>query len=670
LKLVSTLLFIFLSTNVYSQNWLRVDSVFSLSGVGVKNFSAPAFGDLNNDGDLDLLLGNSSDITDFYWNNSHQFPSTFTKDTSILFNIYSGGQINTNSDYPVFVDLDNDTDLDLVIGGYNGLLYYKNIGTKLSPQFTEDYSVFADVNLKIGQDAKPAFVDIDNDGDLDLYCGIGESFISGPTAGITMSFKNTGTALQPQFTLNSSFVAGIPDLGLNSYPAFADLDNDGDFDLLFGRDQGSLVYYKNTGTKQNPIWTNNSELFSGIESATYWKNPVLTDLDYDGDFDLVYGTSSGVLFVYKNIGSVSSPTFQYYPDYFKITKLNGNGASVSLADFDGDGDNDLLSGIWTGKFIYFRNDGNSTKPVFNQVDVSFSNFTQITSYSTPVFVDIDNDGDFDIVSGALNGQVYLYINTNGVFTQNTSTFSSIDVGWSSIPSFADLDGDGDLDLLVGSETGISTKYFSNDGYNNFQENVSTFSTVAFPNYSRPTLADIDNDNDYDLIIGDGWGEVFYYLNEGTMYFPKWAQFDVLFDGIEVKQNAHPGFADLDGDGRKDMIIGEYDGNFNYFKNLFSPITVIEDQNTTSSVNDFILFQNYPNPFNPVTTISYDLKIAGRVTLKVYDILGNLVKTLVDEDKVFGIHRVDFLADSLASGVYFYTLRVNGVAYSKSMIFMK
>jgi hypothetical protein len=64
-----------------------------------------------------------------------------------------------------------------------------------------------------------------------------------------------------------------------------------------------------------------------------------------------------VLYVYRNIGTVTSPSFQYYPDYFKIIKLNGGSATVSLKDYDGDGDKDLLSGDWLGKFNYFRNDG-------------------------------------------------------------------------------------------------------------------------------------------------------------------------------------------------------------------------------------------------------------------------------------------------------------------------
>lgn len=659
---------VLISSNLFPQNWLHVDSIFNVSGVSVKDFSAPEFADLNNDGNLDLILGNLDDRAEFFWNNSNSFPTTFTKDNSVLDNIYSGGLVGTNADYPAFIDLDGDSVLDLAIGGYNGIKYYKNIGTIFSPEFVAVDTIFTDVNLQIGSDGQPAFIDIDDDGDLDLFVGIGESLFGGPTPGITMGFRNTGTASDPVFTLDNSLVTGIPDIGLNSYPTFADLDGDEDYDLLFGRDLSTLVYYRNTGTKQNPVWTQNSTLFAGIESTSYWKNPDLADIDYDGDYDLVYGTADGVMYVYRNMGTPVSPAFQHYPNYFRIIKLSGNGATASLADFDGDGDNDLLSGIWSGGFVYFRNDGTPLTPVFNQVNTSFSNLDAGT-YSTPCFVDIDKDNDYDIVSGALDGQVYLYVNNNGTFNQNTTMFNGIDIGWQSIPSFADLDADGDLDLLVGAETGSETKFYINDGSNVFTVNTTVFAGVTFPSYGRPTLADIDNDGDYDLIIGDNWGTVKYYRNDGTVNSPAWVRSDSLFAGVEVDQAPHPAFADLDGDARKDMIIGEYNGNFSYYKNLFSPLTDVDDQ-YSGLPDDFILYQNYPNPFNPVTTIIYQLFTGSNTSLKVYDILGKEVATLVNEFKPAGRYQIVFDAAHLSSGIYFYTLQSSGKFITKQMILIK
>ena len=669
MKNLVVFLFTILSISLFPQNWLKVDSIFAVSGVTVKSFSAPEFADLNNDGNPDLIIGNLDDKADFFWNNSHDFPTTFWKDTSVLSNVYPSGQTNTNAAYPTLIDLDGDNDLDLVIGGYNGLRYYENTGTISSPNFIIVDGIFDVVNSEIGSDAQPAFVDIDDDGDLDLFAGIGESLMGGPDPGITMGYRNTGTAEVPQFTFDNTLVAGIPDIGLNSYPTFVDLDNDEDYDLVFGRDLQTLVYYRNTGTKLSPVWTQNSTTFSGVESTTYWKNPTFSDLDYDGDFDLIYGTDGGVLYFYRNIGTVTAPSFQYYPDYFKIIKLSGGSATVSLKDFDGDGDNDLLSGDWLGKFNYFRNDGTPLKPIFNQVTMPFSNLT-VNSYSSPVFVDIDLDNDYDIVSGALNGQVFLFVNNNGSFTQNTTMFSGIDVGWTSIPSFADLDGDKDLDLLVGGETGSETKFYTNDGNNVFNVNTTAFTGVTFPSYGRPILADFDNDGDYDLTIGDAWGTVKYYRNDGTVNTPVWFRYDAMFAGIEVDQNPHAGFADLDGDSRKDMILGEYNGNFTYYKNLFSPITVVEDDNFQKIPDGFVLNQNYPNPFNPSTTISWQSPVSGMQTLKIYDVLGKEVATLVNEFKAAGKHEINFDASNLSSGVYFYQLKVENFSTIKKLMLVK
>lgn len=667
LKYLTIIICYLLALNMHAQNWLKVDSVFAVSGVTVKSFSAPAFADIDNNGTQDLFLGNITDIVDFFRNNSTNFPSTFSKDTSLLWHIYSGGLINTNSDYPALVDLDGDGDLDLIIGGYYGLLYYENVGTITDPVFFKNDTVFTNVNSQIGGDPKPAFADLDGDGDFDLLVGIGESFVPGPEPGLTLGFRNIGNTLNPVFELDSTLVIGIPDVGLNSYPALADIDGDGDYDLLIGRDGASIYYYKNTGTIHSPIWTRDFTTFASVESQTYWKNPTFVDLDYDGDLDLVYGQSTGILYVYRNNGTPTSPLFQLYPDYFRVIKLDGSGGTVSLADFDGDGDYDLLSGMWDGKFYYFRNDGTNQKPVFNRVNMPFSNLT-VSSYSSPVFIDIDGDGDFDIVSGALNGQVYCYINNNGTFTLDNSIFGFIDIGWMSIPTFADMDGDGDLDLLVGAETGTEYRYYENTGNNVFVENNSVFAGIIFPNYSRPTLADVDNDGDYDLIIGRSNGAIIYYRNDGTLSSPVWTRADSEFEGVKVKQNAHAGFADLDGDGRPDLILGEYDGNFTFYKNLFAPVSVIDDGVTSPA--GFYLFQNYPNPFNPVTIIRYQIPEAGFVSLKVYNVLGSEVAEIVNGFHNAGKYDISFDGNDLASGFYFYELRTQNYSSVRKMLLIR
>jgi tetratricopeptide (TPR) repeat protein len=85
----------------------------------------------------------------------------------------------------------------------------------------------------------------------------------------------------------------------------------------------------------------------------------------------------------------------------------------------------------------------------------------------------------------------------------------------------------------------------------------------------------------------------------------------------------------------------------------------ETSNITGTPSEFALHQNYPNPFNPVTNIEYDLPVDGNIELKIYDIAGRLIKTLVNEFKTAGSYLVSFNASDLSSGVYFYSMNVDG-----------
>lgn len=664
---------VLLLQNGYSQNWLKVDSIFSPSGVTLQAFSAPAFGDLDNDGDYDLILGSIGDKAEYFENVTSILPSTFRKDTSLLFSIYAGGLQFTNADYPSLADLDNDGDLDLVIGGYNGLICYKNIGDTLHAEWEKVDSIFASsVNSQIGSDARQAFADLDNDGDLDLLVGIGESLLGGPTPGLTFGFRNIGAPTNPVFSRDDNLVVGIPDVGLNSYPTLTDLDNDNDFDLLIGRDLSSLVYYKNTGTPSSHVWTRDFTTFSGVETTNYWKDPTFCDLDLDEDFDLIYGTDDGDLYFYQNNGTIANPQFQYNAAYFPVIKVNGS-STVSFADFDNDGDYDLLSGSTLDKMQYLKNDGTSSKPKFVKTTSPFSGLNPGFRCS-PVFIDIDKDNDFDIVSGADNGMIYCYINDGTSFSVNSTFFGSIDVGYASAPAFVDIDGDLDEDILIGAETGANYIYLERVG-NTFSPPVSNpFSTITFPNYSRPSFADIDNDGDYDLVLGKSFGEVNCHENVGNSQNPQWQRNDTLVAGLEVKQNAAPGFADLDNDGRIDCVIGEYDGNFSYLKNLFAP-NYIENE-MAENPNGFYLSQNYPNPFNPSTKIKYQIPSISNVSLKVFDILGNKIAELVNEEQTPGIYEVTFPdikkghVENLPSGVYFYKLEANSYIQVNKMMLLR
>jgi hypothetical protein len=117
---------------------------------------------------------------------------------------------------------------------------------------------------------------------------------------------------------------------------------------------------------------------------------------------------------------------------------------------------------------------------------------------------------------------------------------------------------------------------------------------------------------------------------------------------------------------------DYDGNFEYS----NEIEVVVD----FTPKEFVLYQNYPNPFNPTTKIKYEIPITdnplpggargGSVTLKVYDILGNEVTTLVNEEKQPGVYEVEFDAAALASGMYLYKLQAGSFSSIKKMVLLR
>jgi hypothetical protein len=272
------------------------------------------------------------------------------------------------------------------------------------------------------------------------------------------------------------------------------------------------------------------------------------------------------------------------------------------------------------------------------------------SYSSPVFVDIDNDGDYDITSGALDGKVYLYINNNGTFSQNTSMFASIDVGWRSLPAFVDIDADGDLDLCVGAEDAVAMQFFKNTGQNVFVADSLVLKDITSVRNGHPTFTDLDKDGDYDLVIGGISGNLLFYQNVGTKFSPQWERNDYPLSDVRVRQDAAPDLADLDGDKRVDIVVGEYNGNFTCFKNLL-PTSVEPFHSTVIPTTTFV--RNFPNPFNSYTTFSFQIQNEGIVELELFDVIGRKIETMIRQYFRAGKYSFVWTSGILPSGIYFY-----------------
>ncbi|MEM4368259.1 MAG: FG-GAP-like repeat-containing protein, partial [Candidatus Anstonellales archaeon] len=152
----------------------------------------------------------------------------------------------------------------------------------------------------------------------------------------------TGNINNPTWTPYPSWNA--PDIGSYASPALADLDNDGDYDLLIGVDNGTTYGFVNTGTPSSPIWTRASSW--DVSDVGYNATPALADLDNDGDYDLLIGAANGITYAYRNTGNINNPTWTPYPSW--NAPDIGLEASPALADLDNDGDYDLLIGAANG----------------------------------------------------------------------------------------------------------------------------------------------------------------------------------------------------------------------------------------------------------------------------------------------------------------------------------
>ena len=259
------------------------------------------------------------------------------------------------------------------------------------------------------------------------------------------------SAAGPVWTANTGWNA--PDVGGYATPAFADLDGDGDYDLLIGEETGSTYGYENTGDVNNPIWTRKTAW--EVPDIGWLASPTFADLDDDGDYDLLIGDNTGVSFAYKNTGTASSPTWTRETAWDVLDI--GNRARPCFADLDGDGDYDLLIGEKYGGPYAFENTGGASSPVWTK-KTAWDGPSVGQGNTAPALIDLDGDGDYDLLIGHIQGLSVAYENTGSTsspaWTRKTA-WDPVDVGDFAKPAFADLDGDGDYDLLIGEINGVS-----------------------------------------------------------------------------------------------------------------------------------------------------------------------------------------------------------------------
>jgi hypothetical protein len=330
----------------------------------------------------------------------------------------------------------------------------------------------------------------------------------------------------------------------------------------------------------------------GLPSATaYFSNAAVADFDNDGDKDFITGEFYGDFYYFQNTGTVNAPAFA-------TPLLNSNGLAktadtsyhfVSVADLDNDGDQDLVTGNVLGGIMYYQNTGTASSPTFAAPVQNPFGLISVYYLAAPTFVDYDNDGDFDLVVGEYYGNLQYF--------QNTGTASA--------PAFA---------APVQNPGGITA--------------VNTF--------AHPNFADLDNDGDLDLIVGEKYGALQYFQNTGTASVPAWGPIQNNPFGLTTVYNVSmPSFVNFDNDGDQDLLVTDYNGNFNYFQNVTAPLSV----KNLSGKTELVL---YPNPATEIVYLK-GREVQNIISVEVYDVNGRTVLSQQSNQSLF--------VKDLAEGIY-------------------
>lgn len=470
----------------------------------------------------------------------------------------------------MFVDIDGDGDLDLFVGKSDGIpRFFANTGTNSSPAWASTATKTYGLD-NIGTFAAPTFVDIDRDGDLDAMIG--------NAAGSTIYYRNTGTASAPAF-LKQIGAFGLGSVGSFAAPAFADIDGDGDLDALIGGGDGSLRFFRNVATAgaSVPVYVSEAGTF-GLSNVGLRADPTFVDYDHDGLVDVVTGNAAGRLAFFRNNGTASLPTYSLATTVFGATNVAAQ-AAPAFADIDLDGDPDLFIGSQDGS-IAFQLNGQPTPVTVtpNRGRLMVTEGGASDAFTIVLQVKPTSAVTFSLISDHLvtsPNPTLVFTSTNWNIPQivlvsavNDSIFQGTHPGRLQYTVTS-------LDPIYGgtAPTPILATITDNDllrGEPAFQAGIGNRFGIGNVGYlAHPTFVDIDGDGDMDLFVGNYAGNTVFLANTGSVSVPAFTQRAGNFGLPNVGNGAAPAFVDIDGDGDMDAFIGNLDGQVSFFRNVGS-----------------------------------------------------------------------------------------------------
>ncbi|MDP6529009.1 MAG: FG-GAP-like repeat-containing protein [Gemmatimonadota bacterium] len=677
------------------------------AGVPIPFFLAtPGFADIDRDGDMDLLMGDGSNQGSVILYRNEGGPGSAVmhretdsyQDISIVFGSCNPERGASPAQTPPggrhgfmlfsFEDLTADGNPDLFVGDqFNPNVYFwEGTGGPPDPGFTcRTEAYFTD---EFGQPAVYAqyilssFADLDADGDLDAVLGAGTGHDG------LVYYANFGTPSFPFHRLESDDWLGEFDRGQNTCPAAADLDLDGDPDLLLGVGTGQRVeYYSNEGSADSPLYAVINPSWISLPGSD-WAAPEVADLDGDGDMDVFVGTSEGGIRYWRNTrNGPGEPLLAEVTDHPDFGDAMGclfadalDAAAVPrFVDLDADGDLDVLVGSWsfseeTAHLASFRNVGSSTAPSFELWSTDFHQLGPLGQSAAPAVADLDADGDPDILVGSRDGGILFFANegtsAHPAFAPAGMELSGLDVGARSVPTLADLDADGDLDLVVGESGG---------GWNLFRNSMpedAPPAAFALDTPSNGTSAGVREPVHFaweSSIDPDDLTEAVYDLRLAASPdapISEWALVEGLTDSRVTLVPSRDGPA-----GAEEIWwtvcarSGERNAPVPQWRRLvIDSVPVLPDSISVG----FQLESPRPSPFAASTVIRFETADRQRVRLTVLDAAGRRVAVLVDGLRGSGPHKIVWDGrtsggGTVAPGVYLLRLEAGGKTTTRRVV---